>query len=236
MSRSIAGRALHAVFSRVNRQRQWHQLPFPISDLNLLSLRLDLREMNLFDTEVPIRTRGIEEPPEKVLTARQPEGRWNDLDDPGMGSIDSAFTRNIDPKRIKPEKAPRLYDPSPRTVSLELMTRDTFKPATTLNTLAAAWIQFENHNWFFHGRGNKEDVLEVPLGEGDPWPEERMYVRRTVPRPAHSSSYSNTETHWWDGSQIYGSDQETQDELRTFTDGKLKIGADGRLLPDPKVP
>src|SRR4051812_2801220 len=58
MSRSIAGRALHAVFSRVNRKRQWHELPFPISDLNLLSLRLDLRELNLYDTEVPIRTHG----------------------------------------------------------------------------------------------------------------------------------------------------------------------------------
>jgi hypothetical protein len=130
-------------------------------------------------------------------------------------------------------------------VSLELMTRDSFKPATTLNTLAAAWIQFENHNWFFHGRGNADEVLEVPLDESDDWPEHPMHVRRTVSTPAHhnrsaggggngnTADYGNTETHWWDGSQLYGSDEETQRKLRTFEGGKLKIGDNGRLLDDP---
>jgi hypothetical protein len=47
-----------------------------------------------------------------VLTARQPDGTWNDLDDSGMGSNKSAFSRNINPKRIKPEKPPRLHDPA----------------------------------------------------------------------------------------------------------------------------
>ncbi|MEJ7717077.1 MAG: hypothetical protein WKF31_03600 [Thermoleophilaceae bacterium] len=52
--------------------------------------------------------------------------------------------------------------------------------------LAAAWIQFENHNWFFHGRGEPDQVLEVPLEPGDDWPEgDPMYVRRTVSVPAH---------------------------------------------------
>ena len=45
---------------------------------------------------------------------------------------------------------------------------------------AAAWIQFENHNWFFHGRGTNEDTIEVPLAENDDWHEDPMYVRRTV--------------------------------------------------------
>src|SRR5215216_6624647 len=102
MKRSLPGRALNAVFGRINRKRQWYQLPTtPLDTLNLLSLRLDLRDMNLFDTSVPIRKKGIEEPPEEALTARQPDGRWNDLNDPGMGSTGSAFTRNINPKRIK---------------------------------------------------------------------------------------------------------------------------------------
>src|SRR5437588_2619751 len=125
MSRSLPNRALHAVFSRVNRRRQWWELPTTaLKTLNLLSLRLDLRDMNLFDTGTPIRTHGLEEPPPEVLTARQPDGSWNDLEDPEMGSTGTAFTRNINPKRIKPEQPPRLYDPSPRQVSLDLITHD----------------------------------------------------------------------------------------------------------------
>jgi hypothetical protein len=105
VKRSVSGRALHAVFSRVNRKRQWYELPTTaLRSLNLLSLRLDLRDMNLFDTETPIRKHGLEEAPPEVLTARQPDGSWNDLDDPQMGSTGTAFTRNINPKRIKPEQ------------------------------------------------------------------------------------------------------------------------------------
>src|SRR2546423_3105237 len=97
-----------------------------------------------------------------------------------MGSTGSALPRNVAPKRIKPEPPPRLHDPSARRVSLELMTRDEFKPATTLNILAAAWIQFENHNWFFHGRGREDETMEVPVEDSDDWHEHPMQVRRTV--------------------------------------------------------
>jgi Animal haem peroxidase len=245
VKRSLPNRALHAVFSRVNRKRQWYELPTTsLKSLNLLSLRLDLRDMNLFDTGTPIRTQGLEDPPKEALSARRPDGKWNDLEDADMGSTGTAFTRNINPKRIRPEQPPRLHDPSARTVSLELMTRDKFKPAVNLNVLAQAWIQFENHNWFFHGRGDPDDVLEVPIDASDDWPEHPMRVRRTVAVPAHPASrsngngreidYGNTETHWWDGSQIYGSSQKRQDALRTFKDGKLKIEPNGRLPEDPE--
>src|SRR3954449_12161638 len=247
MARSLSSKVLRGVFSRVNRKRAWYELPTTgLKALNLLSLRLDLRDMNLFDTATPIRKHGLEEPPAEALKARRPDGKWNDLNDPEMGSVDSEFTRNIDPKRIKPEKPPRLHDPSARKVSLELMTRHEFQPATTLNVLAAAWIQFENHNWFFHGRGKPEETMDVPIEDSDDWPEHPMRVRRSVAVPAHGSNgngngsgdrsnidFGNTETHWWDGSQIYGASQERQNQLRTFKDGKLKIEANGRLPEDP---
>ncbi|HEX8053877.1 MAG TPA: peroxidase family protein [Thermoleophilaceae bacterium] len=239
MKRSLGGRALHGVFGRINERKQWHELPFPINLLNLLSLRLDLRDMNLHDT-TPVYEAGPEqEPPEEYRAARHPEGKWNDLVQPDMGSTGTAFGRNIDTRRIKPEKPPRIHDPSARTVSLELMTRDSFKPATTLNILAAAWIQFENHNWFFHGRGEPDNTMDVPLEPGDDWHEDPMRVRRTVSVPSGedngdgSVNFGNTETHWWDGSQLYGVGIEKQNQLRTFQDGKLKIGDDGRMLPDP---
>src|SRR5215218_1034095 len=244
MSRSLPNRAMHAVFGPINKRRQWHELPFPVNVLNLLSLRLDLRDMNLFDTSEKLKENGGgPAPPHEVLKARTPEGKWNDLNDPEMGSTGTGFTRNIDPQRIKPEKPPRLHDPSARKVSLELMTRDEFKPATNLNILAAAWIQFENHNWFFHGRGEPEETMDVPIEDSDDWPEHPMRVRRTVGHPASRNGaagdssgidFGNTETHWWDGSQLYGSDQETQNAVRTFEDGKLKIEANGRLPEDPE--
>src|SRR5436305_5072917 len=157
-TRGLPAKVLHTVFGRVNRKREWYELPtVGMKALNLLSLRLDLRDLNLYDTGTPIRKHGLQDPPPEVLKARQPDGTWNDLEDPEMGSSGTPFSRNIDPKRIKPEKPPRLYDPNPRDVSLELMTRDSFKPAVNLNILAAAWIQFENHNWFFHGHGDPEE-------------------------------------------------------------------------------
>ena len=220
MSRALSSRLMHSVFSKVNQKRAWYDLPTTsLKALNLLSLRLDLRDMNLFDTGTPIRKQGLEDPPPEALTARRPDGKWNDLNDPEMGSSDTAFTRNVNPKRITPEKAPRLFDPSPRTVSLELMTRDTFKPAVNLNVLARRGSSSRTTTGSSMGRGNPDEVLEVPLGDDDEWPEHPMRVRRTVPFPPHPSGGSNarmaewlesrdrlrnTETHWWDGSQIYG--------------------------------
>jgi len=244
MSRPLPVRVLSKTFSRVNRKRQWYTLPgVQLKALNLLSLRLDLRDKNLFDSPNRQNADRTEEPPPEALKARRPDGRWNDLEDPDMGSVGREFTHNINPKRIKPEKPPRLHTPSAREVSLELMTRDFFKPAETLNTLAAAWIQFENHNWFFHGRGKPEETMEVPIEDSDDWPEHPMHVRRSVPIPGGSADgngravdYGNTETHWWDGSQLYGTSKQQQDQLRSFQDGKLKIGANGRLLEDPNEP
>ncbi len=60
-----------------------------------------------------------------------------------------------------------------------------------------------------------------------------MLVMRTPPDPARSPeeaalppTYSNTETHWWDGSQIYGSNLERQLQVRSLQGGKLKVAAE----------
>ena len=70
-----------------------------------------------------------------------------------------------------------------------------------------------------------------------------MRIRAPAPtrpapaRPATAAHLLNTETHWWDGSQIYGSTRGARSCVRTGQDGKLKIGADGLLpLPDEPAP
>ena len=50
-------------------------------------------------------------------------------------------------------------DPNPVIVSRELLHRKGFIPARSLNLLAAAWIQFQVHDWVDHAR--------YPLGEED---------------------------------------------------------------------
>ena len=47
-------------------------------------------------------------------------------------------------------------------------------------------------------------------------------------------TFINEVTHWWDGSQIYGSDRQTLDLLRTGEDGKLRINDAGNLPLDDK--
>lgn len=45
-------------------------------------------------------------------------------------------------------------------------------------------------------------------------------------------TYQNTVTHWWDASQLYGSDKKTNRRVRTGRDGKLRVTSEGRLPLD----
>ena len=99
------------------------------------------------------------------------------------------------------------------------MTRHEFLPATKLNVLAGAWLQFMIRDWFSHGKSEKENPWKVDVAEDDPWTQERpMQILRTRKDPTHlpedpsPPTYLNTETHWWDGSQLYGSNADASAE------------------------
>lgn len=224
----------------------WHRLPTPLGIARLFRIRQKLRHDNLHDTGVVDSTPAPPVPPltPEALTNRTADGSHNDLDAPQMGRAGTRFGRNVPLDKVKVDEA-RLLDPSPRTVSLELMTRDEFKPATILNLLAAAWIQFEVHDWFSHGSNDRTREIEVSLAADDPWPtaERTMRIRRTSMDPTRTASsdpnvptFLNTETHWWDASQLYGSSVDTQRRLRAGTDGKLTLDAQGQLPEDPDHP
>ena len=221
----------------------WYKLPVPIGLVRVFRIRSKMRSDNLYDTE---KIDKIEQSPlgpagDAQRASRTVDGKYNDLGQPRMGSAGTRFGRNVPLDRIGVDNA-ALLTPSPRTVSLELMTRNQFQPAESLNLLAASWIQFEVHDWMSHGNNDKDSPFEIPLDNGDPWPESErpMQIRRTrhdpTRKPGSTSptpSYSNTETHWWDGSQLYGSDLETQMKVRLGVDGKLKLGGDNLLPVDP---
>jgi hypothetical protein len=153
-----------------------------------------------------------------------------------------------------PDPQPMLLTPSPRRVSRELLARRKLIEAPTLNFLAAAWIQFETHDWFNHGNPLTDQTIDIPLADGDPWAATHgcpMRIRRTRPDPTrdymserrdssgrllYPPSYANAESHWWDGSQIYGSNHETTAKLRmqyAHRDGQLV--STGHFVPHGKL-
>lgn len=238
MFESLFSRLLIQGASLLDRRFGWHRLPVPLGIMVLVGLRWKLRKRNLYDTGSAAPTIPPPEA-ERYLTARTADGRFNDLENPAMGSACARFGRNIPLEHTKREKEQAILEgPNPRKVSRELLTRDAFKPARSLNLLAAAWLQFMIRDWFSHGEGEKTNPYKLELPEDDRWPEDNeqtvnpMEIPRTAKDPTRSPddtsppTYVNTQTHWWDGSQIYGSDKDTQDNLRLKQDGKLKVGLD----------
>ncbi|WP_281035964.1 peroxidase family protein, partial [Mesorhizobium sp. M4B.F.Ca.ET.190.01.1.1] len=127
-----------------------------------------------------------------------------------MGAVGATFGRNLTPS-YKPD----LFDtPNAVEVAQMLLHRNTFIPARSLNILAAAWIQFQVHDWVNHSRNplGKDDVI-VPLPSGMKWtnavdgkPEDVMRIagNQVLDRgPGQPPIYfSNAASHWWDGSEV----------------------------------
>ncbi|MEU6124944.1 peroxidase family protein [Streptomyces sp. NPDC047123] len=243
----ILGVPSAAAFRLLNRAVPWHRLPVPAGLLNLVFLRKALRRYNLIDTdgpEAPPRTGPAPAPfDEQLRTVRSFDGSYNDLSEPAMGAVGAAFGRNL-----RPVYRPDLFDiPNPVTVSRQLLHRDTFLPATSLNVLAAAWIQFQVHDWVNHRRhkpGGKS--VEVPLPPGTTWfntpggPAERVMRFADnegidVPGDRPPLLFANMASHWWDGSEVYGESEATARFLRApdggpalrLEEGHLPLGPDG---------
>src|SRR3954451_24027249 len=97
---SFAGRTLVAGISRLNARRPWHKLPVPVALMNIVALRIQLREKNLTDTRTPdpgLRRAGVTpaQCPAGAARFRTPDGSFNALDDPDMGMAGTRFARNV---------------------------------------------------------------------------------------------------------------------------------------------
>ncbi|WP_437980393.1 peroxidase family protein [Sorangium sp. So ce117] len=246
MKRRLMTRAFEGAFSLLNRLVPWHRLPPSLGTLNLLAYRNKLRRENLHDTNDAPQgksERTAAPPRPEALIQRTPDGSYNDLDKPAMGCTGTRFGRNVPLKYTYPEPEDKIMEPSPRIVSSRLLARREFVPATSLNLLAAAWIQLMTRDWFNHGTPVKGDELRVPLDKerGDDWYEDPMLIRRTPPdntrlpdtadRPP---TYLNHSSHWWDASMFYGSSEEELAKLiddRDGAEGKLKLDlVEGHLI------
>lgn len=238
----VFSRAVAGIFGFVNRFVEWHKLDWRSSLLNLSVFREQLRAKNLIDTEaVEAPPRPVNVPPsvpEEVRTIRTFDGKYNDLSAPLMGAAEiSTFGRTMQPKY-----RPETFDqPNPIDVSRELMARKAFVPARSLNILAAAWIQFQVHDWVNHRRydlGSKEHDIVLPMPNGETWlnslpgtPEPAMRIAGNVIDRMAAGGYpvfKNITTPWWDGSEVYGDTEEKAELLR---DGARLRMTDKRYLP-----
>jgi hypothetical protein len=194
-------RLLAPLAEKVDRSAGWDRLPPKLGIAALLSLRQRLRDRNLYDTRRPVPRHPAGKVTEDRSGIRMLVGTRNDPCDPQMGARLTPFGRNAPPQ----EERGALYTPHPLEVSERLLTRQEFFPADTLNLLAAAWIQFEVHDWFAHRTGEyAQGELHVP--ESVP-ANPRPLVRDDGLDP-HYPPFVSDQTHWWDASQLYGVSKE----------------------------
>lgn len=208
----------------------WYKLPLWFSILNLFAIRNRMRKNNLrsppSSSKIPSPLNSLEK------CGRSIDGSYTDLQKPVMGSAGTCFGRNMD---VNLENDFQLMSPNPREVSRRLLARKEFIPATSLNLLAAAWIQFQIHGWERHTHDHSK-LLSIPIHEDDDWP---YYRPMRVPSTKRTESTSkdpafiNDLSHWWDGSQIYGYSSEKANLLRLHKDGKLLVNSEGLLPIDP---
>lgn len=228
----------------------WYKRRYLVGVLILAHMREKLNRDNLKNTYPSGSLMGFQRPgqspPPGVANFRTANGTWNNLSDPMEGAAGTRFHRNVNNDVIRAESGDPLMDPNPRLISRKLLAREgEMKQVPFLNMLAASWINFQNHDWVHHGEMLTEETHTIPMEPDDParqkFGQSEISVGKTQADPTRQPTgettpitFINEVTHWWDGSQIYGSNQEITDRLRTGVDGKIRVTEEGTLPLDEK--
>jgi hypothetical protein len=153
---SFSEKLLVGTFGVINKYVPWHKLPSVIGALNLDAMRIELRANNLHDGYASGAVQGNQAADamedKRFVDARNSDGKFNSLELPLMGCAYMRLGRNFPRQLTQKPTQEELWNPNPRMISDKFMARKPggFIPATTLNLLAAAWIQFQTHDWFHH--------------------------------------------------------------------------------------
>ena len=188
--------------------------------------REKLLQNNLFDTGVDssanAKCKKLMKNPH-----RTPDGQcyFHGLNDfPGkmrMGDNNQRFGRNVSPEYVEKASKYSLTDPNPLELSRKLLTRKGAKTieAKSLNVLAVAWLQAQNHDWFSHGKNQKKQSYVIKdknnkFSKGMKIPKTAR-DKTSLQSRGYQKTFRNHVTHWWDASHIYGSNQQTINKIRT---------------------
>ncbi|MBP8537814.1 peroxidase family protein [Streptomyces sp. MK37H] len=165
---------VRAAFDLVDRCVPWHRLPAPLGLLNPAALGRTLRRLGLVEgddaSEAPQRPAAAGERPRVARSYDGPTG------DPAVARRDVAGAASG--RGLAPLHRPDLiHVPHPATVAGQLLHRERFRPATSLNVLAATWLHLQSPNWVdgachrwdgsrMYGGGPRLEDGHLPLGPG----------------------------------------------------------------------
>lgn len=223
-------------------------LPGRLKDLSRpLHRRFQLEEENLVSSYPPGDRTG-QVPgnlvcPKSAEVSRSTDGTCNALGDPAMGAAGTRFQYNT-----KPDTRYAMDDP-PIMEAARLMDRKKFKELPVMDLIGVGSLQGNVHDWMDHGKHQNipGGFYKIPLPEDHPIRKQHGQTEMLIPKllidatrndadekAKIRNTYENTVTHWWDASEIYGSDKATSDRLRTHKDGKMILDKDGLLPMGPQ--
>lgn len=179
---------------------------------------------------------------------RSIDGSGNNLENPEYGSTGVEFLRIAENDYADGISEPAGEDrPSAREISNALSTADSEGTTSDrdMTSFVYAWGQFLDHDITLTLTSSDEaDSFNIEVPEGDTYfdplgtGEETINLTRSLIADGTGTSVENPAqqenaiTAWVDGSQVYGSDQETSDALREFVGGRMLITEEGLLPTD----
>ncbi|KAI3409556.1 uncharacterized protein J3R85_019154 [Psidium guajava] len=222
---------LFLVIHVVDKLGLWHRMPVYMG-LAYLGMRRHLHQRyNL------IHVGGVDgkKYDTQAFNYRTADGRCNHPSDDAVGSRGTFFGRNMPPST----STYGLMDPHPSVVASKLLAREEFiDSGKQFNMIACSWVQFMIHDWVDHMEETEQVEIKAPdeVAEECPLKSFRFYKTKKVSTASShlKSGTLNIRTPWWDGSVIYGNDDNGERRVRTFKDGKLKISGDGLLEHNKK--
>lgn len=215
-------------------------LTLPNFYINLLYARSELRgilDQVGYPRRVAEPASPSTDPSADHLRFRTADGSWNNLQHPDMGKAGTPLGRYLPAAATAPQDVYR--EPSVLRISDELLKQRRFIPAATsngtLNALAFAWVNFFVHDFYARGTDNFSRAgpahYKLPVGN-----DKYIYMSKLPDYPEGAAgSHRSSATHWFDASQVYGSDSAWAEQLRTRAENGAP-GAKLRVCPDGFLP
>ncbi|KAK3406072.1 hypothetical protein EUGRSUZ_K02262 [Eucalyptus grandis] len=228
---SLFDALIFLVIHAVDKLGLWHRLPVYMG-LAYVGMRRHLHQRyNL----IHVGSVDGKKYDTQAFNYRTADGRCNHPSDDVVGSRGTLFGRNMPPST----STYGLMDPHPSVVASKLLARKEFiDNGKQFNMIACSWIQFMIHDWVDHMEETDQVEIEAPDEVAEKCPLKSFRFNKTKKVSTGSSHLKNgslnIRTPWWDGSVIYGNDDNGERRVRTFKDGKLKISGDGLLEHDEK--